>query len=184
MIRPLFALTATLVLVGIARPAEDPPGPKIDFPDVKGLTRGKIQTFPKAELGYSVGYNAPGFNATVYVYNLGLKKIPDGPKSDEAKAQMKQATADLETVRQAGVYKSVKELGMEETIPLGKGKDAPTTLRRRFELELNSGVKLSEIYVTGYKDHFVKIRISHDPDDKAAPEKIATLLEELGKSLK
>lgn len=184
MIRPLFALAATFALVGSARPAEDPPGPKIDFPDVKGLTRGKIQTFPKAELGYSVGYSAPGFSATIYVYDLGMKKIPDGSKSDEVKGQMKQAASDLEAVRQAGVYKSVKELGMEETVPLGKGKDAPTTLRRRFELELKGGVKLSEVYVTGYKDHFVKIRISHDPDDKAAPEKIAALLEELGKSLK
>ena len=72
----------------------------------------------------------------------------------------------------------------EETVRFGKGKDAPAALRRRFELELKGGVKLSEVYVTGYKDHFVKIRISHDPDDKAAADRIAALLEALGKSLK
>jgi hypothetical protein len=183
MLRSLLVLAAAVALVGVARSA-DPPGPKIDFPDVKGLTRGKVETFPKVELGYSVAYNAPGFAGTVYVYNLGLKKIPDGVKSDEVKGELKRAVDDLDRAKQAGLYKSVKEVGKEEAVPLGKGKDAPSALRRQFEVERKDGVKLSEVYVTGYKDHFVKIRITHDPDDKKAADKIAALLEALGPALK
>lgn len=184
MIRSLFALSALFALVGIAQPADDPPGPKIEWPDVKGFTRGKVQTFPKAELGYSVAYDTPGLAVTIYVYNLGLKKIPDGAKSDEVKDEMKRTVADLDRAKQAGLYKSVKEIGKEETVALGKVKGAPSALRRQFEVERKDGVKLSAIYVTGYKDHFVKIRITHNPDDKEAADKIATLLEVLGGAIK
>ncbi len=183
MIRSLFALAALGALVGTVRP-DDPPGPKIDFPEVKGMTRGKVQTFPQAELGYSVAYNAPGFVASVYVYNLGLKKIPDGTKSDEVKDEIKRAVRDLDLAKQQGLYKSVKEVGKQETVTLGKGKGAPSILRQRFEVERKDGAKLSEVYVTGYKNHFVKIRITHDPDDKMAADKIAALLEGLGTALK
>jgi hypothetical protein len=183
MIRPLFALAALFALVGLVG-ADDPPGPKIEWPDVKGLTRGKIEIFPVAELGYAVGYKAPGFTATVYVYNRGLKKIPDGAKSDEAKDEMKRLADELDRAVQKGFYKSVKEVGKEETVKLGKAKDAPSTLRRRFKVELKDGTRTSEGYVMGYKNHFVKIRITHDPDDKAAAEKIAALLEGLGGAIK
>ena len=184
MLRPLCVIAATSLLIGFSPAADDLPGPKIEFPDVKGLTRRKIQTFPEAKLGYSVGYNAPGFGATVYVYNRGLEKIPTGAKSDEVKDEMKHVADEIDLARQQGAYKSVKQLGQEETVRLGKGKDAPAALRRRFEVEWKDGTRLSEAYVTGYKDHFVKIRITHDPDDKAAPEKIAALLEALGPAIK
>ena len=180
MIRPLLVLAATFALVGVARPEP----PKIDFPEVKGLTRGKVKTYPQAELGYSISYDGPGTVVTVYVYDRGIKKIPDGAKSDEAKDEMKRLVEELDLVKQQGVYKSVKELGKEQTVQLGKGKDAPSALLRRFEIERKDGVKLSEGYVTGYKNHFVKIRITHDPDDKEAPKKIAALLEAIGGVLK
>jgi hypothetical protein len=180
MIRPLFALVATLALVGAVRSE----APKIDFPEVKGLTRGKVKTYPQAELGYSLSYDAPGFVVTVYVYDRGIKKIPDGAKSDEAKDEMKRLAEELDLVVKQGIYKSVKEVGKEETVPFGKGKDAPSALRRRFEIERKDGVKLSEGYITGYKNHFVKIRITHDPDDKEAPKKIEALLEAIGGAIK
>jgi hypothetical protein len=189
MIRSLFVLAAATVLVGAAR-SDDLPGPKITFPDVKGLTRDKPQTYPKAELGYSVGYKAPGFTATVYVYNMGLAKIPDGIKSDEVKDELKRAAGDIDRAVQAGLYKSAKEVGKEETVTMGKGKGAPELLRRRFELEIKDtvrnteSVRQSEVYVTGYKNHFVKVRITHEPDDKTAPDKTAALLAGLGGALK
>ena len=47
------------------------------------------------------------------------------------------------------------------------------------------GAKLSQIYVTGYKDHFVKLRTTYLDKDKAECEKqIAKLLEALAAELK
>lgn len=185
MLRSVLALAVTLVLVGGAYPADDPPGPKIDFPDVKGLTRGKIETDrTEPALGYWVSYTKPGFTATVYVFNRGLKKIPDGTASDEVKGEMKRVVEEIDTVTQRGLYKSFKEVGKEETVSLGKQKGAPSALRRQFEIERKNGPVRSEAYVTGYKNHFVKIRITHDPDDKAAAEKTAALLEALGAAIK
>jgi hypothetical protein len=184
MIRSLFTLAALCALAGAARPADDPPGPKIEFPEVKGLTRGDKQTYPKPELGYSVGYTARGFVATVYVYNRGLKKIPDGAKSDEAKQEMQRLVGELDLAQEKGLYKSVQAVGKEETVTLGKGKNAPAALLRRFEIERQDGVVVSEGYVTGFKNHFLKVRISHTPDDEAAPKRIEALLEALGKAIK
>ena len=54
-------------------------GNNIDFPDVEGWQRGEVQNFPTAALGYSVTYESEdGGRATVYVYDGGLKSIPDG----------------------------------------------------------------------------------------------------------
>ncbi len=71
-------------------------------------------------------------------------------------------------------------------IRLGKSKDAPSALRRKFDLELaKEGEVRSVILLTGYKDHFIKVRITYSPDDEeAAEKKITTLLGALGKSLK
>jgi hypothetical protein len=183
MVRSLFAVAALFAAAGAAR-SDDPPGPKIEWPEVKGLTRGKMQPYPDPKAGYSVPYNAPGFVVTVYVYNRGLDKVPDGPKSDEVRSEMKGLVEALDLAKQKGLYKSVKEVGKEETVSFGKGKGAPSALRRRFEIERKEGPVLSEGYVTGYKNYFVKIRASHDPDDKTAPDKIAALLESLGGALK
>ncbi|QJW96850.1 hypothetical protein [Frigoriglobus tundricola] len=184
MLRPLCVIAATSLLIGLSPAADDPPGPKIEVPDVKGLTRRNIQTYSEAGLGYSVGYNAPGFGATVYAYNRAIETIPAGAASEVVKNEVKRAADEIDLARQQGAYKSVKELGMEETVRLGKAEDAPAALRRRYEIEWKDGTRLSEAYVTGYKNHFVKIRITHAPDDKTAPEKIAALLEALGPSLK
>src|SRR5205823_10753372 len=111
MTRPLLASLALFVALPAA--AQDPklPGPKIDWPDVKGFDRGKPRTFPQAALGYSIAYNGPGVVASVYVYDKGLKKIPDGVTSDVVKAEMKQAAGDLELARKQGLYTKVKEVG-------------------------------------------------------------------------
>lgn len=182
-------IRALLVLFAVGVPgADDPklPGPKIEFPDVKGFTRTKTTVFPQARLGYSLGYDTPGLTVTVYVYNNGRKEIPAGAKSDAVKEEMKATVDTLELARKQGLYKSVKEVGEEETVTLGTGKDAPAALRRKFELEQPKlGTRLSETYLTGYKDHFVKLRVSYNPEDKAeAEKKLATLLDALGAALK
>jgi hypothetical protein len=187
MTRPLAALAAAVAVAALT-PAQDPklPGPKIDWPEVEGFTRGKTTVFPQAELGYAVGYNAPGVTVTVYVYHGGRKEIPDGVKSDAVKGEMKGTVKALDDAMKAGFYTAVKEVGQEETVPLGKGKDAPQALRRSFEVvNPKVGERLSDTYLTGYKNHFVKFRVTYSPKDKdAAGKKAAELLEAVGAALK
>jgi len=186
MRRPLAALLA-LVAVTLPAAADDPklPGPKIEWPEVKGFTKGKLQVFPQAALGYSLSYDAPGVAVTAYVYNKGLPKIPDGAKSQALKEEMRQAAGDLEAARQRGLYTSVKEVGGEAAVALNKGKDARVALRRQFEVGRKDGTRLSDVYLTAYKDHFVKLRVTYNPEGKAEAEtKIAALLEAIGDRLK
>ena len=97
MIRSLIASVALLVLVGTARPDEDDlPGPKIDWPEVKGLDKQKVNKFKDSALGYSVAYLGDGLVITVFVYDLGLDKIPTGPNSDTIKAEMYESALALE----------------------------------------------------------------------------------------
>jgi hypothetical protein len=164
------------------------PGPKIDFPEVKGFTRGKPQTFPQVELGYALAYNhdSPRIAFTVYVSNKGLKEIPAGAKSDPVRTEMKGVADTIQELARRGVYKVAREVGEEEVVPLGKAKGAPAALHRVFEItQMDGGKTLSEAYVTGYKNHFVKFRVTYPAADKdEARKKIATLLEALGEALK
>jgi hypothetical protein len=48
-------------------------------------------------LGYTVNYGAPGFKATIYVYDKGLQ-VPDSVTSEIAKAEFRAAISDMTTV--------------------------------------------------------------------------------------
>ncbi|MCE9561069.1 MAG: hypothetical protein K8U57_03340 [Planctomycetes bacterium] len=186
MIRPMIVLVA-IALPTIAADEPKLPGPKIAWPEVKGLTFEKAHVYPEAALGYSVAYTTPGLTISVYVYDKGLAAIPTGAKSDIVRDEMKQVVADIEELKKRGQYTSVKEVGKEETIRLGEGKNAPTALRRKFEIARpkEAEARFSEAYITGYKDHFFKIRVTYVKDGAEKSEKlIQSLLEALGPQLK
>jgi hypothetical protein len=186
MIRPLLALVAMLVVISHACPADDDlPGPKIDWPDVKGLDRQKPTIFKEKALGYSVGYKGGGSVITVYVYNLELDKIPDGPNSDVVKAEMYESLLALEANKANGRYKSIQPLD-EKVIPFGKSKTAPQIRRKRYEVEMaKEGAAITELYITGYKNYFLKIRATYPADSKEQAQKsLDSLLDALGKELK
>ena len=187
MPRPAIGLIVLFVAVWPVT-ADEPevPGLKLDFPAVEGFRLEAPHIFPQTGLGYSRAYRAPGVVATVYVYNKGLAEVPAGAKSATVKKEMQQAADDIETARQQGLYKSAAEVGKEEVIRLGKGKDAPSALRRTFDLERpKDGEFRSVILLTGYKDHFIKLRISYSrKEEEAAEKKMAVLLAAIGKSLK
>src|SRR5262245_55052946 len=185
MIRPLFALTALVVLVGSARADDELPGPKINWPDVKGLKRQKPNMFKDEALGYSVAYIGDATVATCFVYNLGFERIPTGPNSDMLKAEMYESLLALEANKASGRYKSISPLD-EKVMPFGSNKAAPQIRRKRYEVDIaKEGPAITELYVTGYKNHFIKIRATYPVDDKAIGEKDMTnLLDALGKELK
>ena len=185
MIRSLFAAVALLGMVGTARPAEDLPGPKIEWPEVKGLDKQKPNMFKDASPGYSVSYLGDGLVVTVFVYDLGLDKIPTGPNSDTIKAEMYESSLALEANKASGRYKKIEPLD-EKVIPFGSNKAAPQIRRKRYEVDIaKEGPAITELYVTGHKNHFIKLRATYPTDTKDKSEKaIAELLDGLGKGLK
>ncbi len=175
MTRPLFALAALLALAGPARPADDDrTGPEINWPDVKGLDRQKPKTFDDKTLGYSVAYTGEGTIVTVFVYTLGLDKIPSDPYSDVIKAEMYESVLALESnkTNPKPRYKSISPLD-EKVIPFGAAKGAPQIRRKRYEVEIiGEGAALTELYLTGYKNSFVKIRATYPADEKEKSQKL------------
>lgn len=188
MTRPLFALAALVVLVGSARTADDAlPGPKINWPEVKGLDRQKPHVFKDEKLGYSVGYLNEGTIITVFVYNLGVEKIPAGPDSDALKAEMYESLLALEANKTGAKprYKNLSPLD-EKVIAFGSSKTAPQLRRKRYEAEIiGEGAAVAELYMTGYKNYFLKIRATYPTEDKEKNQKkIDDLLDALSKELK
>src|SRR3954462_7508001 len=125
MIRSLIASVALLAMGVTALPAadDDLPGPKIDWPEVKTLDKQKPNLFKDASLGYSVSYlgDGHGLVVTVFVYDLGMDKIPTGPNSDTAKAEMYESALALEANKTSGRYKKIEPLD-EKVIPFGSNK--------------------------------------------------------------
>ncbi len=188
MIRPLLALAALVTAAGPVRPADDDlPGPKIEWPDAPGLERQKPRVFDDKKLGYSVAYQGDGAIVTVFVYNLGRDAIPDGPDSDALKAEMYESVVALEA-NKAGKqprYKALTPLD-EKVVPLGPDGAAPHARRKRYEAEVaGEGAVLTELYMTGYKNYFIKVRATYPAADKDKFQKrLADLLDALGKGLK
>ena len=47
-------------------------------------------------------------------------------------------------------------------IPFGSSKTAPGVRRKRYEVEIiGEGAAVTELYITGYKNHFLKIRATY-----------------------
>jgi hypothetical protein len=184
MLRLLTAIMGCAILATPAS-ADELPGPKIAWPDVKGFEKQKPNTFKDTNLGYSVSYISENLVVVVFVYNLGLKEIPVGPNSDAVKAEMYESLLALEANKKTGRYKALSPLD-EGVVPFGSSKTAPQLRRKRYEIEITKeGPAFAELYVTSYKNHFIKIRATYPRDEKTKSEKaIATLLDALSQELK
>jgi hypothetical protein len=180
-----------LALLVLAHPgdgrAADPPGPKLKWPDVKGLERQPPVPAADQKFGYSVSYSGGSTVAVVFVYNAGRERIPDGPDSDAAKAEMYESLLVLEANRTGRKprYKSLTPLD-EGVIPFGSDAAAPQVRRKRYEADVEGeGAAVTELYVTGYKDYFIKIRATYPVADKEKGQKhLSALLDGLGAQLK
>src|SRR5262245_22706350 len=98
-------LLSALALVALhtAAPAQLAPPqpvtlPGLTFPAiVAGAERFSLREYEKENpgLGYSVGYRRPDAVATVYVYDLKQRDIPDDPSAPAIKQQLAAATSDI-----------------------------------------------------------------------------------------
>ncbi len=135
--------------------------------------------------GVSIAYHYPGqMTATIYIYNLGLKEIPTGTKSQVVKDALADTKSEIdEFVKEQG---SSARLLDEEHVSLGAAKDSLQALRVRYMIVYQDGnERRSDAYLTGYKNQLLKVRLSYPKDLPAEREAvIKSLLSDLNDLLK
>jgi len=153
----------------------------LDFPHVAGYVRGPLTLFPYPELGYSVTYHSDtGVDATVYVYHLNRSLIPDGADSPVVREELERALLDVMRLNR------VLSPWFPAKVLLGCPPLAWEALYVSFLMDrLCLGwVSVSEIYLTGYRNHFFKVRCSWPQECHRSAEPAATeLLIRLGEML-
>ena len=162
-------------------------GLKMDFPELEGFVCSEPKHFPNPKHGYLVSYTAqqgPWIRVNVYVYNSGLDRIPDGASSEVVKEEIYLIEVGLKELKRQGAYNSYIELE-GGVVQIGDSRVAPKAQRRLFEIDRTDvGRILTDVYITGYKDHFIKIRISYPVEEQIEVEKtVAPVLKAVGEML-
>lgn len=182
----LISLVIILQMIAIPFVAADAqttqyrhPATGLIFPDsIAGILRGNVTDFEEKSpgLGVSVAYDRPGITATVYIYTLGLRSIPNDLSSPIFKNHLAQVIQDIYKVEKMGYYKSVIKAAEGMTF-LRADKTGPQALFASFSYVQNGTERLSKIYLLGHKQHFVKIRFTYDKSVQAqAEEKLTAFL--------
>ena len=157
----LFAIvwTACAASPGVRGQTSLPPSGLMLSAEYAGYTRGKIldneRTHPG--LGITMAYHGgERGEATIYIYNLGQKNIPDGPTSNVVRAEFDKTTRE---VFEAG---QVAGNRIELVSRYGTGE----FLCSEFIITEDHGSHRSFLYVTGANENFVKIRITLRTNDE------------------
>lgn len=132
-----------------------------------GMVGRGMDRYGQQELGVSVRYEGAHLLKTdVYVYNMGFKAIPNGVDSDVVRNHFGSVTQDVFAAQRQGLYSSVVEIGSGTTL-LGSPKEGLRALYKCFEYYQNPspGIVSTErrrsyIVLTGYRNHFLKIRLT------------------------
>lgn len=140
----------------------------IDFPDIEGWEKSKVTKYPQEALGYSVNYESEeGGRVTLYVYNGGKRKIPDGTEDSIHKSEIEKASDEIYAIEKMGMYKNVKEVVSDE-VALGGESGKVQALHKLFNFTVRGQDVTSEIYLFGYKNNFIKIRATRALEEEGA----------------
>ena len=107
-------------------------------------------------LGRSFGYGVSGISLTIYVYDYGLRDIPDGPDSVLACEQFERAKHEIEY---GDNYQNVVLRG-QSTRRMREGADSPLVREAHYELDRNGIHAVSILWLTAADGYFVKLRLS------------------------
>ncbi len=112
--------------------------------------------FSDRRLGRSFGYNASGISLSIYVYDYGVRHIPDGADSVPLCEQFESAKQEIE---RGGNYDNVT-LKSEVSRPLAGGDDAPVAREALYEFDRRGVHAVSALWLTAIDGYFVKLRLS------------------------
>jgi hypothetical protein len=162
----LAFLCASAFAAGVREPAIG-----LDFPDNLGglALKGRTQ-FPRPGEGANIAYEGEGVRGAVYVYNAGLTEIPAGVGSPKIHMHFLETTAALQRAGAEGPGGARVTPMKSRTISAFPGC-GPQFLWRSDAVEMNGQRVITRTYLTGYANHFVKLRVTHPPKDDTAAER-------------
>jgi hypothetical protein len=141
----------------------------LSFPrSVAGLNFEEHHPYPQEEMGYSVRYdNDDLMKVDIYVYNNGLADISTGHTGVDIIREVGNAEAGIRYYEERGAYRDVKKLDGGVYPPSAKDSDVAF----QFSIYQYSqsarpgvaftGVRASETFITGFKNHFIKVRVTY-----------------------
>ena len=152
------------------------------FPEkIMGLENVRVTDYEASYPGFGVGvsYRSPTIKADVYLYTGGLPSIPDGVESTLVTQHFQQICGDIYTLEKSGSYHSVERLS-EGKVSLG----THVALSASFSYFQDGVEQVSYIYLTGYKNHFLKIRFTyHKSAESNGKTSLNTFLGRIGELL-
>jgi hypothetical protein len=178
-------IAVLLTLTAAAQPAR-PPAPErnvetgLAFPGTIGPAR-KVgstdygQSNGAPELGYAWNYETQAITTTFYIYNFGIAEISSGARGSVVLTQFQQAIADIEIGAKAGRYEQLKP-------SQGPGNCTVGTMVFRcitFSAVLPSDKRpvFTRLFVTGYRNYFLKIRQDWPQNSPAAAREVDAVIQ-------
>jgi len=107
-------------------------------------------------LGRAFTYNASGISLKIYVYDFGLRGIPDGPNSQATCEQFESAKNEIE---HGGNYQNVTPRG-EFSRSMNAAVTSPVVREAVYEFDRGGIHAVSVLWVTAAKGYFFKLRLS------------------------
>jgi hypothetical protein len=181
LVSPVAACLAVFSFDAISAGVREP-AIGLEFPDRLGglALKGRTQ-FPKPGEGANIAYEAGAMRGAVYVYNAGLKEIPAGVGSPKIHMHFLETTAALQRAGAEGPGGARVTPVKSRTISAYPGC-GPQFLWRSDAIEMSGQRMITRTYLTGYNNHFVKLRVTHPPgDDQAAEQFVQEARRLLGK---
>jgi hypothetical protein len=158
-------------------------------PALGGLMKGTQKDYQNPALGVSIPYaGTNGVTADIYIYGGGLASIPSGTNSVIVRNEFEKSAGVITAYEKMGAYQDVKRVS-EAAMRLGVDEKARAMLALCFEYTVTLEGKepreaRSYLFLTGYKNQFLKIRFTFPRSNAESAEKnLKTLMEELGRLL-
>jgi hypothetical protein len=129
----------------------------------------RILTFGKIEYGAARTYSCREelIDATVYAYDMGADKVPDGIDSDVVRLAFSDSKNEIESRAQSGTYQNLQLLTEDVASFPVEGRDEIKSLLAVYSYRLADGTGAaggplyqSFLTVRGTNNHLVKIRAS------------------------
>lgn len=175
MLRVTTLVLALLGMTGAGAIAQSPPPPQrvpapdrhastgLNFPaQISGATKYGSTDFGKTagkpELGYGWNYRiADQLIATVYVYDLSIRSIPDGPSSPVVQQQFQTSLQEIHQLAKYNRYEDIRTARGPTECAIGSLVFRCITLSAIRSADRKP--VYSALMLTGYRNNFLKLRL-------------------------